>query len=192
MYTGHVMPVLLDGSAVIGSSGAVGSIKGPYVNSVTHLGTGLYQIQMQDNYSRYLGGFSGFVSPASGSSIDPHTGTVGLPYIIESVGSTSWSTAGVPAGVVPQPGVGFVLAAQPAAGTGLVKAVVSSGIVAVEVIGDSNLTMAPMGPNTQGQLGAIILLACYNSSGALADPVAGSVLGFASELSNSSILIQGE
>lgn len=192
MYTGHVMPVLLDGSAVIGSSGAVGTVKGPYIKSVTHLATGLYQIQMQDNYNRYLGGYSGFVSPASGSAIDPASGTVGLPYIIISVGNSDWTTAGVPAGVTPAPGVGFVLAAAPASGTGTVKAVISSGIASVEVIGDSNLTSAPMGPNTVGALGAIILLACYNGSGALTDPAPGSVLGFASEMSNSSILIQGE
>jgi hypothetical protein len=188
IYTGHVMPVLIDGSAVIGAAGAVGTVKGPYVKSVTHMGTGLYQIKLADNYSRYFSGSAAFVSPLSGSNVDPHTVTPGTPCVITVVGSTDWATAGVPAGVTPAPGVGLALAAQPAAGTGRVQTVGASGIMSVEAIGNQNLTLDPSSPNQ----GAIILFQCLNTSGAPTDPAAGSVLGFTCYLSNSSIQIQGE
>ena len=200
IYTGHVMPVLIDGNFVIGASGAVGTVKGPYIESITHLGTGLYQIKLQDNYNRYYGGWTGFVSPVTGSAIDPNAGATGSAYIITTVGDTDWTTAGVPAGVTPAVGVGFVLAAAPSAGTGRVKLVADSGISRIEVVGDSNLTLDPSSPNQ----GAVILMQCLQAQVpsattqgtpiqyALANPAQGSVLGFTCYMSNSSILINGE
>lgn len=45
-------------------------------------------IQLKDGYNRYLGGFSGYVSPTTGSTvaINSTSLTVGNPYIIASVG----------------------------------------------------------------------------------------------------------
>lgn len=47
-------------------------------------------IRLRSNYNRYLGGFSGFASPVTGSPIQINSGTAGLtagnPYVIASVG----------------------------------------------------------------------------------------------------------
>jgi hypothetical protein len=52
---------------------------------------GLIWVHLTSNYNRYLGGFSGFVSPTSGSPIQINSGTAGLtigtPYIVVSPGA---------------------------------------------------------------------------------------------------------
>lgn len=51
--------------------------------------SGYALVRLNSNYNRYLGGFSGFVSPVSGSNIPIASGanlTVGVPYVITSVG----------------------------------------------------------------------------------------------------------
>jgi hypothetical protein len=52
--------------------------------------SGYALIQLRSNYNRYLGGFSGFVSPTTGSAITISAATAGLtvghPYVITSVG----------------------------------------------------------------------------------------------------------
>lgn len=49
---------------------------------------GMAWVQLTNNYNRYLGGFSGFVSPTAGSTVAINSTalTVGNPYIIASVG----------------------------------------------------------------------------------------------------------
>lgn len=97
MYTGHVMPVLLDCNFVVDSTNGNGlgirSLKGPYVqNAFMHttvspgLGnsnpntpglpvtnpnpaSGTIVIQLVDNYARSLSGFNASVSPVSGTPI---------------------------------------------------------------------------------------------------------------------------
>ena len=59
----------IEGNAVIGSAGAVGTVKGSGVTSVTRTGTGAYTIKLQDKYSRYLGGHTGFINASTGSGI---------------------------------------------------------------------------------------------------------------------------
>jgi hypothetical protein len=51
---------------------------------------GLIWVQLDNNYNRYLGGFSGFVSPTTGNAISIASGanlTIGSPYIVASVGA---------------------------------------------------------------------------------------------------------
>lgn len=204
IYTGHVMPVLLDISVPIGATGAVGTIKGPYIKAVTRLNVGLYQIQMSDNFNKFYNATATFQSPATGSATDPHTLTVGQPYQISTVGNTDWTTAGVPTGVTPAIGVGFVLAAQPATGTGRAKLVTESGIAKVEIVGNSNLTNAPIASNGSGAQGAIILIQTLQAQMpsattqgtaiqyALTDPTSGSTLLLKVLLGNSSVTIGGE
>ena len=68
LYNKQAMMTMLEGSAVILGSGAVGTVKGAGVTSVTRLSTGTYQILFQEPYNRYLGGSAGFVSPSAGTS----------------------------------------------------------------------------------------------------------------------------
>lgn len=169
IYTGHVMPVLLDVSIPIGASGAVGTIAGPYIKAVTKLATGTYQIQMSDNYSGYYLGEAQMISPAIGSDLSIRAAdtalTIGKSYVITILGGATaadWAALGVPTGVTAAVGVAFVALAT-GAGTDAVakvKLVGDSGIAKVELVGNPNNTIAPMGAATTGALGAIALVQC--------------------------------
>lgn len=173
MYTGHVMPVLLDVSIPIGSTGAVGTIAGPYIKAVTRLGVGTYQVQMQDNYSGYYLGQSQFISPVSGSDLSIRAAdtalTIGKTYVITILGAATaanWTTLGVPTGVTAAVGVAFVALAT-GAGTNAVskvKLLGDSGIAKVELCSNPNTSIAPVGANTSGAQGAIVLLQCMGPS----------------------------
>jgi hypothetical protein len=54
-------------------------------------------VQLKNNYARYLGGFNGFVSPTTGSTlaINSTALTIGNPYVIASVGAAAAGTATV-------------------------------------------------------------------------------------------------
>lgn len=119
IYSGHVMPVLIDCNFVVDSTNGNGlgirSLKGPYVqNAFMHTSaspgagnsnpstpnvsvlnpnpaSGTIVIQMQDNYNRSLSGFNSNVSPVSGSAlkIDNSALTQGVAYIITTLGNST-------------------------------------------------------------------------------------------------------
>lgn len=70
------------------TSATPGKGVGGYLNPNPAAGYAL--VQLRSNYNRYLGGFSGFVSPTTGSNINIDATdaalTAGKPYIITSVG----------------------------------------------------------------------------------------------------------
>lgn len=104
-------PVLIDCNFIVDSSNGNGlgirGLKGQGVKNVfmhtsstpgRHRGytnpnpaSGYALIQLTSNYNRYLGGFSGFVSPTTGSPLNIDASdaalTAGVPYIISSVGA---------------------------------------------------------------------------------------------------------
>lgn len=213
VYSGHVMPVEIDVSIPIGSSGAVGTIAGAYISSVTKMATGMYQIKLQDNYSGYYFGGYQFISPVTGSAlaIDSVSAalTVGAAYQVTTVGNNTdaaWRAVGVPAGVTIAVGVGFIALAtgSGASGTGRVKAIATgSGIDKVELISDPNYTIAPMSTTGAGALGTLITLQTLQAQigsattqgtalqYAVASPADGSTLKLKFLLSNSSVTIGG-
>ncbi len=119
IYTGHVMPVLLDCNFVVDSTNGNGlgirSLKGPYVQNVfmhtsaspglgnsnpatlnipvrnPNPASGTIIVQLQDNYSRIYTGGNAIVSPVSGSAlkIDNSVLTAGTAYIISTLGDAS-------------------------------------------------------------------------------------------------------
>jgi hypothetical protein len=110
-------PVLIDCNFVVDSTNGNGlgvrSIKGQGIRNIfmhttatpgTHRGytnpnpaPGFALVQLDGNYNRYLGGFSGFVSPVTGSALGISASasalTVHNPYIIASVGVGPAGTA---------------------------------------------------------------------------------------------------
>ena len=208
------MPVLLDVSIPIGATGAVGTITGPYISSVTRLAAGIYQIQLQDNYNSYYFGSAQAISPVKGSAIKVDASdaalSVGTAYQITVLGDATaadWTALGVPAGVTPAVGVAFVALATGAgtASVSRVKAIGDSGISRIELLANPNLSIAPESSVAyQGALGAIIMVQCLQAQigsattqgsalqYAPADPVSGSTLKISMMLSNSSVLIGGE
>lgn len=109
MYSFAGQPVLIDCSFIVDAANGNGlgirTLKGQGVKNVfmhtsstpaTHRGylnpnpaVGYALIQLDSNYNRYLGGFSGFASPVTGSAlaINASALTAHVPYIITSVGS---------------------------------------------------------------------------------------------------------
>ena len=122
LYSFASQPVLIDCNFVVdhanGNGLGVRSLKGQgvknvymYTSATPHRGVGqtivnpfgqaasmgYALIQLKSNYNRYLGGFSGFVSPPTGSPLGISAGsaalTVGKPYTIASVGVGPAGTA---------------------------------------------------------------------------------------------------
>lgn len=217
LYTGHVMPVLIDCNFVVDSTNGNGlgirSLKGPYVANVfmhtsasplagnPNPASGTIVVQLQDNYSRSYSGFDAKVSPVSGSAlkIDNSALTQGVAYIITTLGDASaaaWHALGVPAGVTPAVGVSFIAASVGAGSNSsssrvMTTAAAGSGICSVETVGDPNQSIAPDPSAAQGY-GASFILQCRDYAGAIAAPADGSVISLSFYLSNSSVLIAGE
>ena len=162
IYAMEVKPVLVSCNFIVDSTNGNGlgirSLKGPLVKSVymhtsatpaagnPNPASGIILVQLQDNYNRYLGGFSGQVSPVSGT---PLTATVNhTAYVIVSLGTATlaqWQAVGLPKGVKPAVGAAFIATASATiGGSAAVEATASAGSAVdhIEVLGDPNQTLA--------------------------------------------------
>lgn len=158
---------------------------------------GYLLLQLKQNFNYYLGGFSGFVSPTTGSTLT--STTAHSPYIIASVGTTTlaqWQAAGLPQGLTPTVGQSFIATATGAlGGTGTVIAPGVSGVTTLEVIGDPNQSIANSSIAANG--GAWLLLqflAPTSSSTTTPVPTApanGTVVGMTVKFDGSSVTIDG-
>ena len=147
--------------------------------------------QLQDNYNRYLTGFSGFASPVSSTPILVTTGvTAGNAYIIVSLGTTStaqWQALGVPANITPAVGVSFIAPiTTTATGSGVIEAPAAAGslIDHIEVIGDPNLMNSNGAYVLGASQGMTIISACFESH-VVAAPATSSVCSLAFYMNNS-------
>lgn len=122
---------------------------------------GYIVVQLSKNYSAYVGGYTGFVQPVSGTPVSAGSSTPGQAYVITSVGSTPqsmWQSIGLALGIIPSVGQAFVAvnpspsAAPTGSGSIQTPAVSGSGVGHIEVIGDPNTTVGATG-------GATIVLA---------------------------------
>lgn len=154
---------------------------------------GLIQVTLQDNYNAYLGGYSGFVSPVSGTPINISTGSslsLGHLYVIVTLGTTTqaqWQAVGLSSSIKAAVGVSFIATATSGSGTGVVEAFATAGsnIDHIEVVGDSNLMNNSLGATiVGGGIGMIVQLACFKAN-ALTAPAAGTVIGLNFYLNNS-------
>lgn len=129
-------------------------------NSVTNPNpaAGFALVQFKQNFNIYLGGFSGFVSPVSGSALT--STTQHDAYIITSLGTATlaqWQAAGLPAGLTPTVGQSFIATATGTIGGSATVEVPSvSGITSLEVVGDPNQSIANSSIATNG--GAYVLV----------------------------------
>ena len=213
MYSLHNFPVMLTASFVVDSANGNGlgirSLKAAGINNIfmhtsatpganngftnPNPAAGNIVVQFADGYTAYLGGYSGFVSPVSGTPIlvtaaGAHL-TVGTAYIIVTLGTTTaadWVTMGLPVGIPAAVGVAFIAAATGAGvGSGAVEIASKSGIRSIEAVGDANLSIGlNVGSSSQA------IFQCLNDSNALAAPVDGSVCGMTFMLSLSSATMQ--
>ena len=158
-------------------------------------------IQFKQNFNIYLGGFTGFVSPASGSSLTSVTNH--NAYIITSLGTTTlaqWQTAGVPIGLTPAVGLSFIATTTGSiGGTGTVMATSVSGIATIEVVGDPNASIATSSIAQYGGAWVLVqFLGATNSSTTTlvaTAPANGSVVGmsfFFDQSSADPIMVSGD
>lgn len=221
LYQFEVMPVLLSCNFIVDVANGNGlgqrSLKGSGISQVymhtsaspatgnPNPGNGIIIVQLQDQYSRYLSGFSGFVSTLNGSSV---TAVVNhLTYVIVSLGTATlaqWQAVGLPVGVVPAVGVTFTATASATiGGSAAVQQSSVSGITSIEVIGDPNLTIIspiplPVGSPAGSQVGGRVTLQCLGATSSSVTtlvptaPADGSVVGLNFYLSNSSIQVNGQ
>jgi hypothetical protein len=219
-FAPHVKPVLIDCNFIVDSTNGNGlgirSLKGQGVANVfMHTSStpghgsngqlnpnpqsGIIYVQLTDNFQRYYGGFSGQVSPLSGSSLNVDTVsadlTVGHAYVITTLGtstSADWLALGVPPGVTPAPGVAFIAAVTGAGtGTGTVQAPSASGIDHIEVVGDNNLTLGPVPVGPSPNVGGWMMFQCLLNT-TLTAPTNGTAIGLSFYMSQSSVFVAGE
>lgn len=184
---------LIQGTVAIGATGAVGTVTGSGISSVTRLAAGTYLVKFQDNYFRYLGHNCSVRSSSTGTTaitaISP--GTV---YQIAALGSATtaqWVTAGLPVGVTPAVGVPFLCAATSAGTSSTCATVVASGIEDVEIMGNPQKTII----STTYPYLVINTMATTSDTVATkipTDPANGSTLDLCFLFRNSAILGLGE
>lgn len=200
MFTKHNKPVILDVDIPIGATGAVGTlIGGAGISSVVRNGTGVYQINLIDSYSKFLGMYWSCYSPNTGSDVlVASTGTTsGSTYTITTVGTTTvagWVSLGLGIGITPAVGVVFKATATiTATGTGAVQLVATAGsnVHAIECMGNPTTTINVTGLNAAKPNFTVVCFAATNSSTTTliaADPASGSTIGLSVYLSDSSNL----
>lgn len=217
----HNAPVMVDCNFIVDSTNGNGlgirSLKGNgvanafmHTSSTPAVGNGNFLnpnpasgyavIQMADNYNRLYTVDGGFVSPLTGSNLTSIT--AGLVYVIVVLGTATqaqWQALGLLPGVTPALGAAFVAASTGAIpGSGAVKLSSNSGISAIEVIGDSNQTIAPVGIIAYPGIGAQIILQFLGATDADTTtlipkaPADGSVCSLSFLFSNSSVQVAGE
>lgn len=190
LYSANPMLTFIEGSFKVGASGNVApstGVLGSGVSSVTKTGTGQYEIQLTDNYNRFLGLLPTLISPTSAAGlVTDGSLVVGLPYqIVFASTSTNWQTLGLQAGVTAAAGMPFVAASGASGGNGTVVAIGQTGVNSVEVLPNPNTLLGPL--TTQAQ-GATVNIQTLNGSGVAVNPTSGSVIRFGIFLRNSSLL----
>lgn len=215
LYSMHTSPVQIDCNFNVLATAALGisNLKGPAVSAVYMHSTnatpsgpnpaaGTIVVRLADNYNKLLTAAHVVLqSPLSGSDvkIDNSAMTAGVAYVISTLGNATaakWHAIGVPAGVTPAVGVSFIALSNGGAGNTLTSrvqtsAAAGSGIASIEILGNSDLAIAPDPTASQGY-GAEIILQCRDYAGALANPADGSVISLNFLLSNSSVSVAGE
>ena len=212
LYQYEAYPVLVNCNFVVDSTNGNGlgirQLKGAgvanvFMNTSATPGVGNYGklnpnpvqgailVQFQNNFNRYISGFSGIIPQLTGSSI-PITGlTAGRAYVITSLGTSQaadWVAAGLPVGMTAQVGAAFI-ATGVGTGSGTVQQ--SSGEpLFISPIGDPNATLSNSNIYQNG--GAQMILYMLNASGSLTAPLDGSVVGLSFLMSNSSVAVSGQ
>lgn len=186
----HMLPVRLDCSVAIGSSGAptiASTVAG--IASITRLSTGVYRLQLADNYYSFLNLHAMFQSPVSGSNVADGSFSTNSIYQITAVGTTNWANVGLPSGLTAAVGMIFKASGAGGAGSGTAKVLGASGIYSVEVIGSGMLNNQPAASNS----GGYIVIQCLGPTDAThtaqipVDPASGSTMILELWMNNSSI-----
>lgn len=201
IYNWHVFPVQLDAQISIGSSGAptlvtsstvpgssptASQMQSMGIQSITRLSTGIYQVQLADNYSSLLDLSAIFTAPVTGGAINVLASgaalSIGTVYQIVTIGTSTTAdfiALGLPSGLTPAIGMVFKAAATGAGtGNGTVKAIGSNAVSRIQILGSSVDNMLNSQPFVQGSGGGYITFQTIGTTGTISAPTfTGSALG---------------
>lgn len=151
---------------------------------------GYVMITLKGNFNRYIGGFGGAIAPLT--STGTTSTTTGNPYVITSIGTTTlaqFQAAGLPKGITPAVGAGFIAIATGAiGGSGTVGVPAASTVLSIQPVGDANQTLA--NSNSAANGGAMLLVSLIGAAG-IVTPSDGTVIGMTIRLDGSSVNIDG-
>lgn len=210
-YSLHKKPVTIDCNFIIDAANANGlgqrTLKGAGINQVfchsstpatgNNVPTGFAQIFFDDSYYYYYGGFTGFVSPVTGSTVAGSL-SASTVYVIKSLGTTTqaqWVSAGLSSLIPAAVGVSFIANGTSGSfGTGTCATPTKSGVTSVEVVGNANLTLNTTGPTGTGYIIVQFLGSTSSSVTTLiaTQPADGSTVGMSFDLSNSFVTVNGD
>lgn len=204
-YTKHVYPVLIDCSFIVdvanGNGLGIRSLKGSGVSNVymhtsatpaatnPNPASGEIVVQLADNYNRYLGGFSGFVSPTATSSTSSVANVINIISVLGTATLAQWQAVGLPVGITPALGAAFVATSSALIGGSaqtIQRAAAGSGVDHIEVVGDPNAALQNsiiQNPAIVQANGGYICLACFKNT-VLTAPADNTVIGMSFYLSN--------
>lgn len=213
IYTGHVMPVLLDCNFVVSSTdtGGLGitSLKGPGIQSVymntsatpatgnPNPAAGVIAVKLSDNYNRLYAIQASIHGPNGAATTSSKANVTNIITVLGTATLAQWQTVGLPTGVTPAVGVAFIGNQAAVIGGSAQTAIAlaaGAGIDHIESVGNPNLTtLNPSGSTSTGMngQGGMLYLRCYKNT-VLTAPTDGSIIRLMIYLSNSSVLIQGE
>lgn len=189
-YTLHHKPTLLDCTFTVDSANTNGlGIKSLQASGISQVymytsqtpaagnpnpAAGNILVYLSDNYNRYLGGFTRFFSPNSGTDIVVTSAgahlVAGTVYTITTLGTTTaadWVTMGLPVGTPAVVGASFVAIATGAGtGTGKVQVPATNGstVASAEMVGNPNQTIVSNAATIIGTgSGAYLLFRCMST-----------------------------
>lgn len=164
--------------------------------------SGFAVVQFKQNLNIVLGSLFSIQSPNSGSDvkIDNSAMTAGQAYVITTLGNATaakWQAVGVPPGVTAAVGVSFIALTNGGAGnvlTSRVQVPSVSGIVAIEQVGSSVLSVNSSIAANSGQQMIVQFLGATNSSTTTLIPTApatGSIVELSFVFDRGSVTIDG-
>lgn len=210
MYANRTSPAIVDCNFTVAATdsagkGITGLKSNGYVDSVfmhttatpatgnPNPASGYILVQLADNYVKHITSTVLLTSPVTGSNITISAGlTAGVAYQITALGTSTaadWLAIGLPAGLTAAVGMSFIAIATGAgSGSGTVKAVGTSGIDHIEIVGNSNLELGPQGVTNQG--GWILMKCLLNTT--LTAPTDATTIRLTFYMDNSSVTVDGD
>lgn len=172
---------------------------GTGIKGVTWVATGVYRIDLVDNYFKLLN----FQAQVKGvNDVANHVAIASLsnatPYVITTMGTSAqadWVLAGLAADITAQVGVAFtaVSAASGSTGTGYASPVISAAIYQIQLYGNADTTLNSAHPTvTYPYFYIQTLVDSSNETLAAADPTDLSRIRFSIMLRNSNLKGTGE
>jgi len=173
------------------------STKGTGIDNIRNVATGVYRIDLSDNYFKLLG-FNYSTKNVLGTQVAIASLSNGVPYVIKTLGTSAqadWVLAGMPSDITAAVGVAFtaVTAASGSTGNGYAAPMITNGVVNVALYGNPDTTINSASPSsTKPYLYIHTMYAAATNITAPAAPVDGTVIRFQLLLRNSNMVGTGE